>query len=155
MSLVARIHHSLAEIPAFAWATLATHGSPFLAHAFLDGLERTGCIRRELGWRPHHVALYRGDVLVAAAPCYLKANSHGEFVFDFSWAQAHERAGLDYYPKLLVAVPYLVALPALQGKYEPILNGRYVMPILPLVFASIGLATVDQGIGAGQEQVPS
>lgn len=106
VSLTARIHHSLAEIAAADWAQLATHGSPFLAHAFLDGLERTGCIRRELGWRPHHVALYRDDVLVAAAPCYLKANSHGEFVFDFSWAQAHERAGLPYYPKLLVAVPY-------------------------------------------------
>jgi len=102
----ARIHHALAEIPAAQWAALDTHGSPFLSHAFLDGLERTGCIRRELGWRPHHVALYRDGVLVAAAPCYLKANSHGEFVFDFSWAQAHERAGLPYYPKLLVAVPY-------------------------------------------------
>ncbi|HET7845728.1 MAG TPA: GNAT family N-acetyltransferase, partial [Xanthomonadales bacterium] len=106
MDHVARIHHSLSEIPAADWAALDTHGSPFLAHAFLDGLERTGCIRRELGWRPHHLALYRDDVLVAAAPCYRKANSHGEFVFDFSWAQAHERAELEYYPKLLVAVPY-------------------------------------------------
>src|SRR6201999_1360847 len=69
-------------------------------------LESTGCIRDDFGWRAHHLALHEGEALVAAAPLYIKGNSHGEFVFDWSWAGAWERAGGDYYPKLLNAVPY-------------------------------------------------
>jgi len=105
-SLETRIHRRLDEIPAAAWNALdgATH--PFARHEFLSGLERHGCVREALGWSAHHVALWRGDELVAATPCYEKTNSHGEFVFDFAWAQAYERIGLDYYPKLLVAIPY-------------------------------------------------
>ena len=77
-----------------------------MSHEFLHALERTGCLRVDYGWQAHHLALYDGDALVAAAPVYLKGNSHGEFVFDWSWASAWERAGGDYYPKLLNAVPY-------------------------------------------------
>ena len=97
---------SLAEIDRAAWNALVPDGNPFVRHEFLANLEATGCIRRELGWAPHHATLWRGDQLVAAAPAYLKANSHGEFVFDHAWANAHERYGRAYYPKLLVAVPY-------------------------------------------------
>src|SRR5690606_20380343 len=72
----------------------------------LAGLEQCGCLRREWGWRPRHLTLWDGPRLVAAAPGYLKANSHGEFVFDHAWAHAYARHGLDYYPKWLFAVPY-------------------------------------------------
>jgi predicted N-acyltransferase len=105
-SLTARFHAGLDEIDAAHWDALRPDDNPFLSHAFLSGLERHGCIRAEYGWRAHHLGLYRGAELVAAAPLYLKRNSHGEYVFDWSWASAYERNGLDYYPKLLVAVPY-------------------------------------------------
>jgi uncharacterized protein len=99
-------HGRLADIAPAAWDALRPDDNPFVSHAFLDGLERYGCLRAELGWRPHHLALYEGERLVGAAPVYLKGNSHGEFVFDWHWAEAYERHGLDYYPKLLCAVPY-------------------------------------------------
>ncbi len=102
----ARFHDSIASIPAEAWDALRPDDNPFVSHAFLALLERTGCIRPDWGWRAHHLGLYENDALVAAAPLYLKGNSHGEFVFDWSWASAWERAGGDYYPKLLNAAPY-------------------------------------------------
>jgi uncharacterized protein len=102
----ARFHDSIDDIPAAKWDALRPDDNPFLSHAFLAGLERTGCIRPEWGWQAHHLGLYRKRELIAAAPLYLKGNSHGEFVFDWSWASAWENAGGDYYPKLLNAVPY-------------------------------------------------
>ncbi|MEO6687987.1 MAG: GNAT family N-acetyltransferase [Dokdonella sp.] len=102
----ARFHHRIEEISAAAWNALLPDDHPFVDHAFLDGLERHGCIDARTGWQPHHLGLYDGDRLVAAAPLYLKGNSHGEFVFDWSWASAYAEHGLDYYPKLLCAVPY-------------------------------------------------
>jgi hypothetical protein len=104
--LTARFHPAIAELPAATWDALGGGASPFVSHAFLHALERTGCIRPDWGWQAHHLALYEGERLVAAAPLYLKGNSHGEFVFDWSWAGAWERAGGTYYPKLLNAVPY-------------------------------------------------
>ena len=101
-----RVLHSLAEVPAPAWDALVGDGNPFVGHAFLAGLERDGCLRERLGWRPHHLTLWQGATLVGAVPAYRKANSHGEFVFDHAWADACERAGGTYYPKLLAAVPY-------------------------------------------------
>ncbi len=102
----ARFHDAIDEIPQAAWDALRPDDNPFVAHAFLAGLERHGCICARTGWRPHHLGLYDGHRLLATAPLYLKGNSHGEFVFDWSWASAHARHGLDYYPKLLCAVPY-------------------------------------------------
>ena len=103
---VARIHDSLAGIPAAAWDALHDGGNPFVAHAFLEGMESHGCLRPGWGWTPRHVALWQGDTLLAAAPGYLKGNSHGEFVFDHAWANAYARHGLEYFPKWLGAVPY-------------------------------------------------
>lgn len=101
-----RFHAAIAELPAPAWDALRADANPFVSHAFLDALESSGCIRPDWGWQAHHVVLHENDRLVAAAPLYLKGNSHGEFVFDWSWASAWERAGGDYYPKLLNGVPY-------------------------------------------------
>ncbi|GAB3791786.1 GNAT family N-acetyltransferase [Dyella agri] len=101
-----RFHDRIADIPAADWDALRPDGNPFVSHAFLCALEDTGCIRPAWGWQAHHLGLYEQGRLIAAAPLYLKGNSHGEFVFDWSWADAWERAGGDYYPKLLCAVPY-------------------------------------------------
>jgi predicted N-acyltransferase len=95
-----------ASIGQEAWATLDHRDNPFLSHAFLSALEESGSIGPDNGWTPQHLALYEGDDLVAFAPTYLKSHSHGEFVFDWAWADAYQRAGLQYYPKLLTAVPY-------------------------------------------------
>ncbi|QAU25085.1 N-acetyltransferase [Dyella sp. M7H15-1] len=102
----ARFHDSITDIPSAKWDALRPDDNPFLSHTFLAGLEHTGCIRPEWGWQAHHFGLYRKGELIAAAPLYLKGNSHGEFVFDWNWAGTWERAGGDYYPKLLNAVPY-------------------------------------------------
>ena len=104
--LTARFHSRLDEIDTAQWNALLPDDNPFVSHEFLAGLERYRCLDAEHGWLPHHVALYRDDSLVASAPLYIKLNSHGEYVFDWSWASAYARAGLDYYPKLLCAVPY-------------------------------------------------
>ena len=102
----ARIHRALSEIPAAAWDALHDGCNPFITHAFLSGLETTDCLREDWGWTPHHIGLWEGDALIAAAPGYLKTNSHGEFVFDHGWAHAFAQHGLDYFPKWLGAVPY-------------------------------------------------
>ena len=97
---------SINAIDAPAWDALVANANPFVAHAFLGGMEQNGCIRDHWGWHPHHLCLHDGKQLVAAAPLYLKGNSRGEFVFDWSWAHAWENAGGAYYPKLLCGVPY-------------------------------------------------
>lgn len=106
LPLRTQFHTSIDEIAADAWDALCPDANPFVSHAFLRVLEQTGCVRPDWGWQAHHLGLYQGEQLLAAAPLYLKGNSHGEFVFDWSWAHAWERAGGDYYPKLLNAVPY-------------------------------------------------
>jgi len=107
MPLKAQIVASLAEVPAAEWDALDASAHPFLRHAFLEALESTGCVGGETGWRPCHLAV-RDDAgsLLAAVPQYLKAHSWGEFIFDWSWAQGYARAGLEYYPKLLAAIPF-------------------------------------------------
>ncbi len=94
------------DVPAQAWDALHDGRNPFVTHAFLHGLEQHGCLRSDWGWTPRHLTLWDGDTLVAAAPAYLKENSHGEFVFDHAWAHAYAQHGLDYFPKWLCAVPY-------------------------------------------------
>lgn len=101
-----RIASSLAEINPEQWDALHDGRNPFLTHSFLHGLESTGCLRPEWGWTPCHPTLWDGDTLLAAAPGYLKDNSHGEFVFDQAWAEAYSRYGRRYYPKWLIGVPY-------------------------------------------------
>jgi predicted N-acyltransferase len=102
----ARIHGALSDIPAAQWDALHDGRNPFVAHAFLSGLEVHGVACAANGWTPRHLALWHDDELVAAAPAYLKDNSHGEFVFDHSWAHAYAQHGHEYFPKWLCAVPY-------------------------------------------------
>ncbi len=89
------------------WDSFFTPDYPFSQHAFLSALERHGCVSPEAGWIPRHAVLEDQDgSIVAVAPHYLKAHSYGEFVFDFSWAQASLQLGRRYYPKGLVAIPF-------------------------------------------------
>lgn len=99
-----RVVDSLASVDAAQWDRLAG-GHPFLRHGFLHGLEVTGCLEPQ-GWYPQHLLLEDGGQLVAALPLYLRDNSYGEFVFDWSWAEAYQRAGGRYYPKLVSAIPF-------------------------------------------------
>ena len=101
-----QLFDSLGDVPAADWDALHDGNNPFASHAFLHGLEEFGCLKERWGWKPRHAGWFAGGRLVAAAPAYLKGNSHGEFVFDHAWANAYSRYGLDYYPKWLVAVPY-------------------------------------------------
>lgn len=101
---------SIERVPAADWNRLVDADTPFMRHELLAAMERHGCVGESLGWLPHHLALRDADGnLVAAAPCYLKFNSYGELVFDWSWADAYRRHGLEYYPKLVVACPYTPA----------------------------------------------
>jgi predicted N-acyltransferase len=98
------------EIDRDEWDALLGGGdSPFLEWDWLDALEQSGCTGGRTGWAPHHLVVRRGGELIAAVPMYLKSHSQGEFVFDHGWAEAAENAGISYYPKLLVAVPFTPA----------------------------------------------
>jgi predicted N-acyltransferase len=103
-------HQSIDDIDAGEWNHIAGNDYPFLRHEFLAAAERTGCVSPDTGWTPRHLAVRnaRGK-LCAAMPLYEKAHSWGEFVFDWSWAQAYQRAGIDYYPKLISAIPFTPA----------------------------------------------
>ena len=101
------IIESLSEVSAADWNALLTpDASPFLKHKFLSTLEETVCVGGNTGWQVAHLALYRSEQLIGAMPLYLKQHSYGEFVFDWSWAQAYEQQGMQYYPKALCAIPF-------------------------------------------------
>ncbi len=106
-----RVVAGLSEIARAEWdALVGADGSPFLEWDWLVSLEESGCVTRESGWLPQHLAVRdQQGQLVAACPLYLKGHSMGEFVFDHEWAAAAQRAGIDYYPKVLVAVPFTPA----------------------------------------------
>jgi len=97
----------LAQVSPTAWDACAGMDNPFLSFAFLSALEDAGCVIRKNGWTPRHVLIKDADgSLLACAPLYLKGNSMGEYVFDWGWAEAYERAGGAYYPKLVSGVPF-------------------------------------------------
>ncbi len=108
--MTTRIARSLADVDAKQWNALAGADAPFLRHEFLLALEQSGCATPETGWDAHHVLHHGPDGgLRGAMPLYLKPHSWGEFVFDFTWADAYHRAGLRYYPRLVSAVPFTPA----------------------------------------------
>ena len=103
------VHDSISSIACEDWNALAGNDYPFLQHAFLELAEHTGSVSPDAGWTPRHLTLNDGGKLRAAMPLYEKSHSWGEFVFDWAWAQAYEQAGLDYYPKLVSAIPFTPA----------------------------------------------
>jgi uncharacterized protein len=105
-----RLLERVRDVPREAWDALAVPAaSPFAEWTWLDCLEEARCVGAGAGWHPRHFALYRGSDLVAIAPAYVKTNSEGEFVFDWSWADVSERMGIAYYPKLVFAIPFTPA----------------------------------------------
>ncbi len=106
---------SINAIASAAWDALLTdEDKPLLSHAFFKALEDTGCLGASKGWYPCYFTVFAAspetpNKLLAAIPAFLKTNSYGEFVFDHQWASAYERLQLDYYPKLIIAVPYTPA----------------------------------------------
>lgn len=108
--MLIEVAQSLAGVPVTDWNSLRGSECPFLRHEFLLALEETGCVGGTSGWHPCHLLLRDGARrLVGAMPLYRKTSSHGEFVFDWAWADAYRRAGLHYFPKLVSAVPFTPA----------------------------------------------
>lgn len=110
-ALTLQIHDSIRGIGRVAWDGLLGDGAaPFMTYDWFDALEQSGCVGPERGWAPFYLALRAGAELVAVAPAFLKGHGEGEFVFDHAWAAfAQSRVGIDYYPKLIVAVPFTPA----------------------------------------------
>ncbi|WP_119156049.1 GNAT family N-acetyltransferase [Caldimonas tepidiphila] len=106
---VIRVAGKPAEVDAAAWDALADASplaGPFVRHAYLQALHESRSAVAKTGWTPQFLTVWLRDALVAACPLYLKSHSYGEYVFDWAWAEAYQRHGLDYYPKLLAAVPF-------------------------------------------------
>jgi len=101
-----RLLRGIDQVPGAAWDALVPTGDPFVRHDFLKLLETSGSATPRTGWQPLHLVIEDGDVPVAAAPIYVKTHSWGEYVFDHGWADAFERAGGQYYPKLQAGVPF-------------------------------------------------
>jgi len=100
-----RIVDSLAAVDRDEWNALAGQ-QPFVRHEFLSALMETGCASAQRGWRPQFLLARRAGALAGAMPLFAKTHSYGEYVFDWAWADAHERHGVEYYPKLLCAIPF-------------------------------------------------
>ena len=135
MPEIVRILDTLESVKPAQWDALAG-GNPTLAHAFLDSLHRTGCASKASGWSPQFPTLWRGGDLVGAAPLYVKAHSYGEYVFDWGWADAYERHGLAYYPKLLVAVPFTPVTGARLLAADDAIRSRLARELLELARGS-------------------
>jgi len=106
---VIRVFDDPADIDPAAWDSLLARlpsSTPFMQHAYLLALHRSASAVAETGWLPQFLAVFDADTLIAACPLYLKEHSYGEYVFDWAWADAYQRHGLRYYPKLLNAVPF-------------------------------------------------
>ena len=104
---------SIEEIGSEIWTNLAGTDNPFTRYEFLYSLESSGCTTEETGWKPYHVLVTEGDTErencdrpIAVMPLYLKSNSWGEYVFDWSWAESYARHGINYYPKLVTSIPF-------------------------------------------------
>jgi len=118
-----RVIQSLAEIPPVDWDVLTPNNYPFTKHAYLYGLEHHDCLI-PFGWSPYYFVIEKNDQIIAATACYIKSNSYGELVFDHAWADAYQRSGLQYYPKLVTAIPYT---PATGPRFlcHPKINNHY------------------------------
>ena len=134
--VVAKIAGGVSGLNAHAWDRL-TDGDPFLSHAFLSSLEDSDSVGPGTGWTPAPILIEEEGKLLAAAPAYLKTHSQGEYVFDHGWANAWERAGGDYYPKLQVAVPF-----------TPVPGARLLGSRQQHLLAAIEAVTVQNGMSS-------
>lgn len=155
---------SIDAVAASDWDRCAGAGDPFLSHAFLRLLERSGSATAETGWLPRHLlAEDRAGRLVGAVPAYLKSHSLGEYVFDWGWAEGYDRAGIAYYPKLQASVPFspvtgarlLVAPGADQARIRPLLLAGLVelTTRLDLSSAHVTFLTAEEAALGGEREM--
>jgi predicted N-acyltransferase len=131
-SATLRVIDSLAAVSATAWNALVGD-APLLSHAFLHALHETGCASPTAGWTPRYLTAWQAGELVGAMPLYVKTHSYGEYVFDWSWADAYRRHGRRYYPKLVCAVPFTPATGPRLIAGTPQLRGQLLEGALSLL----------------------
>jgi uncharacterized protein len=124
---------TLRVVDALDWNVLCPSDYPFVRHEFLWALEASGSVSRATGWQPQHLLVHEGDTLIAAMPLYAKYHSYGEYVFDWAWADAYKHYGLDYYPKLITAIPFTPC----TGTRLLLADKNRQSAIMPLVVAAI------------------
>lgn len=148
-TLSVSIENSLSQIDCQAWNAIANPEGetydPFVDWNFLQALEETGCVSSEIGWAPYHIIVKdQLGQLVGACPMYLKSHSQGEFVFDHSWADAFERAGGNYYPKLLIGIPFT----PVTGRRRLCKNNQHAPAIQDAILQSAVKMTSDNGLSS-------
>ncbi|MFN2426171.1 MAG: GNAT family N-acetyltransferase [Candidatus Binatia bacterium] len=134
------VRDSLADVDRATWNAMVGGDDPFIEHEFLLALEETGVVGHGTPWQPRHVTAWRGTQLVGAVPFYLRWDSYGEYIFDFGWAEAYERAGLRYYPKGVVAVPF-----------TPVTGSRILLAPGIVLDAANAQAAGEPAVAAGRE----
>jgi predicted N-acyltransferase len=125
-----KFYSSIRDIPQVLWDELFDSGNPFVQHSFLLALEESGCVSPETGWQAQHMVLMDEEQPLAVMPLYAKVNSYGEFVFDWGWAEAYQRHGLNYYPKLITAIPFSPVAGPRVGVSESAVPGEVFAAIL-------------------------
>lgn len=106
MSLTFEFSSSINQLSAGDWDQIAAKYNPFVRYHFLSALEESASVSAATGWQPQHMLIYQNKQLIGILPLYIKSHSYGEYVFDFSWADAYQQHGLNYYPKLVTAIPF-------------------------------------------------
>ena len=122
MTIEVSIIGAINEVSADDWNQLVDSDNPFARFEFLNALEQHHCLGQTYGWLPQHIIIKENNQLIGASPMYLKNNSYGEFVFDWAWADAYHRSGIEYYPKLVTSIPYT---PATGQRFLISDNNRY------------------------------
>jgi predicted N-acyltransferase len=142
--LSVRIVRKIRDVPRSDWDGLARESSPFLRWDWLDSLEQTGCVNEKTGWLPHHLMVEQSGRIIAACPLYLKGHSMGEFVFDYEWAEAAHHVGIQYYPKMLVGVPFT----PVTGQRFLTAQGKDRAQLIRLVGQALGKIAADNKISS-------
>jgi uncharacterized protein len=153
--ITARVVEKIADVAAADWDACAGQDNPFVAHAFLAALEASKCTTARTGWQPQHVIVEdESGQIVGAVPMYLKSHSMGEYVFDRGWAEAFERAGGSYYPKLQVAVPF-TPVPGrrilLRPGYDEPRVQRAVIGALAELVRQMGVSSLHVTFASGEQ----
>ena len=142
---------SMKDISEDAWDSIIQSSYPFLKHSFLKTLETTNCVGKDTGWLPFHLVVKEGVKVLALMPLYVKTDSHGEFIFDWSWADAFYRNGLEYYPKLVSAIPFTPA----QGPRLCLLNSEQRTAISKVIKEEIEALSSESGISSMHILLPN
>ncbi|MAY43354.1 MAG: GNAT family N-acetyltransferase [Oceanospirillaceae bacterium] len=134
-----KFSHKISEISKTTWNSLCPTDNPFIRYEFLSALESSNSVCKETGWQPFHLQLEDNGIIIAVLPLYFKQHSYGEYVFDWAWADAYQRHNLDYYPKLVSAIPYSpVTGPRLLTKQNPLPLLAIIKEQLPNLCQKIG-----------------